>query len=383
MHRPTNPGSVTEETRDGLLFCGNPHESVPRALLCDDRLTPLERNAWQIIRMQVGNDAVVTTFPTYNSLRPYLTSMPCGGRASDETVARALMLLRLTRWLSLVRHRRRARDGRIQGNLYVLHDEPLAPNEAIQLDPHYLSLVSDALTHASKAIQRVGFHVLKELASDPVLSGRTLPSRLQRLSQRIATQGGASETLEEPEPDDPEPLTAKATIGKRQSPDLTHVPIAAPSSESEEGQFVQLRIPKEARTVRTEDIYKDVRTVPRAREAPDAHCQQWLARLPPEQRLGALTALDQLAVPLREAVLTEWASRCSAATVRHPARYLFGLIQRALRGQFNMRTVPGKEAADGRVPLTPTLPSASSSTVPAGATAHRHIEALRQLLRIR
>ena len=54
-------------------------------------------------------------------------------------MARALTVLRLTRWISLVRRRRDPRSGRIQGNLYVLHDEPLTPYEAIQLDADYLS----------------------------------------------------------------------------------------------------------------------------------------------------------------------------------------------------------------------------------------------------
>lgn len=30
---------------DGFLYSGNRHESVPRALFLDTRLTPLERNA--------------------------------------------------------------------------------------------------------------------------------------------------------------------------------------------------------------------------------------------------------------------------------------------------------------------------------------------------
>src|SRR3546814_5477427 len=49
------------------------------------------------------NDDGVTAFPTYEQLRPWLASMPCAGQASHETVARALTLLRVTRWLSLVR----------------------------------------------------------------------------------------------------------------------------------------------------------------------------------------------------------------------------------------------------------------------------------------
>ncbi len=390
MPGPSAPDCGADEPNDGLLFCGNVHESVPRALFVDDRLTPLERNAWQVIRMRVGPDGV-TAFPTYDSLRPFLSSVPCSGRASDETIARALTLLRLTRWLSVVRHRRRAADGRILGNLYVLHDEPLAPNEAIQLDPHYLSLVSDALTHASKAVQRVGFHTLQELASDPMLSGRALPSRLSVLTQRMASQGWklghAAEAVETEE----EPLSSSASSITRRpedSPDVPGVPRpiagSSPSSESEGRRSSHLRNPKEetVRTVRTDSINKEdvVRTVARPRHEPvtTEAVTRWLERLPPEQRSGALATLQQLTQPMRQAVLEEWAVRCEAATVRHPARYLFGLIQRALRGEFNTR---GYAAIQGRPSLAATHTLAGDPRE--SETAHDHIETLRQLLRIR
>lgn len=103
--KDSNPAS------DGFIYSGNRHESVPRALFLDRRLTPLERNTWQVVRMMLNDDGV-TTFPTYNQLRPYLASMPCAEQASHETVARALTLLRLTRWLSLVRRRRDPQTGR-------------------------------------------------------------------------------------------------------------------------------------------------------------------------------------------------------------------------------------------------------------------------------
>src|SRR3546814_15617348 len=57
--------------------------SVPRALFLDRRLTPLERNAWQVFRLQLNDDGV-TAFPTYDQLRPYLASMPCASQASHE-----------------------------------------------------------------------------------------------------------------------------------------------------------------------------------------------------------------------------------------------------------------------------------------------------------
>ena len=152
---PASATSPVPATGDGFLFSGNRHESVPRRLFLDRRLTPLERNAWQVFRMMLNEDGV-TAFPTYEQLRPWLASTPCAGQASHETVARALTLLRLTRWLSLVRRRRDPKSGRILGNLYVLHDEPLTPFEAMQLDPDYLQLVSHTLGHSARAVQVVG-----------------------------------------------------------------------------------------------------------------------------------------------------------------------------------------------------------------------------------
>src|SRR5690606_25014389 len=183
LARPHDGASAS----DAFPFGGNRHASVPRALFLAGRPNPIDRNAWQEFRLLRRDDGA-TTFPTHEGLRPYPASVPCGPKASHETVARALTLLRLTRWLSLVRRRRDPQTGRLKGNLYVLHDEPLTPFEAMQLDPDYLSLVSQALTHASKTVQRVGVNALKEIAEDPLLEGRTLPTRLQVLSHRLARE---------------------------------------------------------------------------------------------------------------------------------------------------------------------------------------------------
>jgi hypothetical protein len=318
--------SAPAQSVDGFLFSGNRQESVPRALFLDCRLTPLERNAWQVFRLLLNDDGI-TAFPTYEQLQPYLASMPCAPRASHETVARALTLLRLTRWLSLVRRRRDATTGRLQGNLYVLHDEPLTPFEAMQLDPDYLGLVSQALTHASKAIQRVATNTLKEIAEDPLLQGKTLPTRLQVLSQRLARQGwqdagsDGDQTLHHSE-------EAEEVLLRNDE---------APSSESEGGQNPAtdppLRNPKQDRTVRSDRI-KEVRTVPRTREEVALRLPPRFQAMKPEQQHGALAALRQIDEALRQAVLDEWSARCQANTVRNPAGYLFGIIQKAIRGEF-------------------------------------------------
>jgi hypothetical protein len=352
---------------------------VPRRLFLDRRLTPLERNAWQVFRLMQGDDGV-TAFPTYEQLRPWLASMPCAGQASHETVARALTLLRLTRWLSLVRRQRDAKTGRILGNLYVLHDEPLTPFEAMQLDPDYLQLVSQALGHSAKAVQIVGLHTLKEIGEDPLLAGRSLPSRLQVLAEHLAHQGvGVHESY--PQEDATHESEEGATRLLRNSDD--------PTSESEAGSKpapdASLRNPKQARTVRSSRI-DEVRTTAQAqaqaRALGDLQWPKRFAELKAEQQTGARVALQQVDASLRQAVLDEWATRCSSHSIRNPAGYLFGIIQRAIHGEFNAWAKKDASSApvpnDERPPPAPP-PQPQGKPVPP-EVARQHIERLRKLL---
>jgi hypothetical protein len=306
----------------------------------------------------------VTAFPTYDQLRRYLASTPCAEQASHETVARALTLLRLTRWLSLVRRRRDPKTGRIKGNLYVLHDEPLTPFEAMQLDPEYLGLVSHALTHASKAIQRVGYCAIRELSEDPMLSGRALPTRLQVLARRMA-QGGVSPLesypQEQPEHESEEGGDALLRNGER------------PSSDSEAGEkpskTALLRNPKQDRT---EVLSKSVSTVLRARELQDLRLPERFLALKNEQQAGALVALQQVETELRQAVLDEWAARCRSSEVRKPAGYLFGIIQAAIRGEFKAWAGQGRSNAVAADPSPATNPRPANPEVVQAHLAHLH-----------
>jgi len=377
---PHRPGpELQAPAGDGFLFSGNSHETVPRALFLDKRLTPLERNAWQVFRLQLNDDGI-TAFPTYDQLRPYLASMPCGAQASHETVARALTLLRLTRWLSLVRRRRDAKTGRILGNLYVLHDEPLTPFEAMQLDPDYLELVSQSLNHAAKAVRIVGVHTLTEIAEDPLLSGRRLPTRLQVLAERLAGQGmdpTQSYPQEEADHDSEDGETALLRNGE------------VPSSESEAGAKPApdhaLRNPKQDSTVRMGSI-NAVRTVPRAKERGEAPSGLSLpdrfTSLKDAQQAGALVALQQVDQAMRQAVLDEWDARCDSTSIRSPAGYLFGIIQKAIRGEFRAWAGEGKSAQPPPSRSPPVqLPAPPSKPPVSGEVARQHIARLKELFR--
>lgn len=375
--RQTETPTAAAAAADGFLFSGNRQESVPRALFLDRRLTPLERNAWQVFRLMLTDDGV-TAFPTYEQLRPWLANMPCGAQASHETVARALTLLRLTRWLSLVRRRRDPKTGRILGNLYVLHDEPLTPFEAMQLDPDYLNLVSHALGHFAKAVRIVGAQTLQDIAEDPLLTGRRLPTRLQVIAQRMA-QGGWSEESYPQEEAVHESEEGKNTLLWNGE---------APSSESEAGRKPApdhgLRSPKQDRTVRKGSI-DEVRTVPRAQARTALHglsLPDRFVRMKEEQQAGAMVALQQVEASLRQAVLDEWDARCGGGSIRSPAGYLFGIIQKAIQGEFKAWAGEGKSAQPLLSRSPPAEPPAPPPKPPVSPeVARQHIARLKELFR--
>ncbi|WNZ76381.1 STY4528 family pathogenicity island replication protein [Pseudomonas sp. P105] len=306
---------------DGFLFSGNRHQTVPRALLLDPRLTPLERNAWQVFLLLLNDDGV-SAFPTYDQLRRYLTSVPCGKVASHETVAKALTMLRLTRWLSLVRRRRDKSTGRVLGNLYVLHDTPLSPFEAMQLDPTYMGLVSTTLEHANKGIQAVALAVLEEMSQDPHVQTQLLPSRLQVLTQRLL---------------EPQSVSDEPFVSSEELYNTTLRNQKTPASESEPGvkpnDHYGLRNPKAASILSTKAL-KEVRTESRSGGACELKLPTQFNSLTKAQQAGARVALLQLDCQLRQAVLDEWATRCRKTHVRNPAGYLFGIIQKAMNGHF-------------------------------------------------
>jgi hypothetical protein len=166
--------------QSGLLFTGNVHDAFPRRLLLDTRLSPLDKMAWMIIRLYAQqNEGAV--FPTYDELQLQLAS-PGKGKASRETVSRVLLMLRLTGWLSLCR---RVRDdkGRVRGNIYVQHDEPLTACDADELDPLWLDVVTRACQHKNQTISMTARNLVDEIRHDPTL--RHYHSHLAQIASRL------------------------------------------------------------------------------------------------------------------------------------------------------------------------------------------------------
>lgn len=176
------------QERSGLLFMGNVHDAYPRALLLDTRLSPLDKIAWMFIRQYaLQNDGAI--FPSYDELQQLLAS-PGSGLASRDTVSRALTMLRLTGWLSLCK---RVRDsgGRVRGNIYAQHDEPLSAKDAEMFDPGWLDMVGKACQHKYREVRDTACRVLDGILDDPMMRHRH--SRMTEIAERLSRPSTATE----------------------------------------------------------------------------------------------------------------------------------------------------------------------------------------------
>ncbi|MGX2949652.1 STY4528 family pathogenicity island replication protein [Ursidibacter sp. B-7004-1] len=152
-------------TEHGLLFFGNQHETVPTRLLQDPCLTPRAKFAWQLIKCnaQAFQGAL---FPSYETLSKMLSDRPyADAKLSEKVITQTLYLLRLTRWLTLCETVRDER-GYVQGNVYILHDEPVPILDAIQLNSDYLSFLDKCTKHKDSLINGVANHIVESLMSD-------------------------------------------------------------------------------------------------------------------------------------------------------------------------------------------------------------------------
>lgn len=362
--RPTTEQPSNQALQAGFLFSGQSHEVVPRRLLLDHRLTPLERNAWQVFRLILQGQGMVT--PRYEDLQPYLSSVPYGALASRETIARVLTMLRLTRWLSLVSRGRDQVSGRLQGSLYVLHDEPLTPAESMELDQDYLELVGHCLSHNAKAVRIVAQHILEEIRQDTDIDQGRLPTRFDSWSNHWTQQGldqVADDALHDSELGEDHLVRNRAGSRSESEPSL---------NASVSGS---VRNPNAACTVLKESIC----TVPRATPVMDNLHWPDPLHLSPSERQAVAVALNKLKPADRQAVLNEAGARCTAGGIRKPAAYLMGLIQRALKGDFRPWAGQTEPSPIAESPPTASSRPSRKQGEPATALAQACLNELRQL----
>ncbi len=169
---------------DTLLFLGNRHQAFPTAVIKDPVLAPVDKLVWMVIMLAVQETAGNTAFPGYADIAERANI------ASRSTIARAIAILRATRWLTLCGRMREA-SGRFRGNVYALHDEPLPLADAIHLDGDYMAFLNQAVAHGHARVRTVAQGVLASLDED-IQAGRNVCAFEHPIERRIEARVGTT-----------------------------------------------------------------------------------------------------------------------------------------------------------------------------------------------
>lgn len=165
---------------DRMVFLGNRHQSFPTAVIEDPVLEPVDKVIWMVIMLAAREMGRDTAFPGYEII---------GKRAnvaSRSTIARAIAILRATRWLTLCARVRRA-SGKFHGNLYALHDEPLPLVDALHLDTRYMAFLNQATGHGHARVRAVAQGVLDSIG-EGIQAGEDVTRQEHAIERRLESR---------------------------------------------------------------------------------------------------------------------------------------------------------------------------------------------------
>ncbi|POE09973.1 hypothetical protein BV924_18080 [Pectobacterium odoriferum] len=343
----------------------HPQFTTPTALMLDTRLTPLERNGWQVLRMLRTSDGL-SSLASLGQLRRYLTSIPLGQKAGYETTWRVLVVLRLTGWISLLGQQRDPLTGHVLSEQYQVHEHPLPFDQASTLDPALSTLLHEATGHDNNQVARVAEHIQAALAQasdkddDSDGEGPTLPGRQD-----------APTSATPPDTHNTSPSARCAPV----LPQNTGMPHITDDADP------------------TYSMYKYKNTTYRAREGQSVDnppaLPPCLQRIAGRQKHDVLVALRRLPEEQRQDVLDELQARSQGGTVRNVIAYFFGLIRRVMAGEFRLwagpRQTPPHPVKSQPAPASAASDSATPAPEPVFQRASpdvalAHIDHLRSLL---
>lgn len=185
--------------RDTLLFLSSRKTPLPARVFEDSVLEPVDKTVWMVLALQAGAAGEPAPFPTYDQI----------GRkaniASKTTVARAVIVLRATRWLTLCTPPDKAR----RGPLFLLCDEPLTLAEVRRLDAGYRQFLQDTQGHHHARVRAVVQRELDALNDEIQESTVAIPS-VASSHCSIETPEAAAQSVSEGSPGKPDATPADA-----------------------------------------------------------------------------------------------------------------------------------------------------------------------------
>lgn len=364
LERRADIGDVTLE-RSGLLFMGNVHDAFPRQLFLDPRLSPLDKTAWVMIRLYAQqNEGAV--FPTYDELQVQLASAH-SEKASRDTVSRVLLMLRLTGWLSLCK---RVRDdrGRVRGNIYAQHDEPLGYRDAETFDPGWLTLVEESCLSKNKAVRMTALTVVNDILQDPGMRHRH--SRLAIIESRLNAPATPEQMARQRQALQPGPKSGLSKKRIKNNPNSLSPENGLSPFKPDVLQSPEKRLSTKSKTytgVRNSDcnVRSFTHSVNKKTYVPGG--EHFL----PDDFLNSLNSEDRQMLSSQMASLPETMAKALADMLReqqtrgrlnNPVGWMFSMLRRARSGELKLSedTVPNGSGENApRPPAARTVPTAS------------------------
>ncbi|EHV3000450.1 helix-turn-helix domain-containing protein, partial [Escherichia coli] len=246
-------------------------------------------------------------------------------------------MLRITGWLSLCK---RVRDdkGRVRGNIYAQHDEPLTFCDAEAMDPRYLDIVAEACMSRNRTISQTARDILGEIKNDPGM--RHYHSHISQLEARIGSaqtpgQMAARQRVTEermrpgsetepvvrtlssaPEKRSSETEPGKKMGQKRQSSD------SEPSGKS--AGYHRVRKPNHYVRNITHSVIKNTYVLPAS----------LTGQIREEDAIMLTSQLQALPEALAQGVLESLSGMLGSQSLQNPVGWLLAVLKRAREGNF-------------------------------------------------
>ncbi|MDI6538645.1 STY4528 family pathogenicity island replication protein [Pantoea ananatis] len=341
LERRAVSGDAGQE-RSGLLFLGNVHDAFPRRLFLDTRLSPLDKTAWVMIRLYAQqNEGAV--FPTYDELQAQLASAH-SDKASRETVSRTLLMLRLTGWISLCK-KVRDEGGRVRGNIYAQHDEPLGYRDAETFDPGWLTLVEQSCLSRNKSVRMTALAIVNDILQDSGMRHRH--SRLALIESRLnapstpaamvrksgaARPGSKNELSQKAVEKSPETLSSESEIRHAQGRKSLST-----ESELSPQSVTYTRVRNSNRNVRsfTQSVIKETYVADQP-----VLPENFMASLNGEDRQMVSEQFCALPVSVATGLSELLQEQLRSGRLANPAGWMFTMLKRARQGEFRLSEVP-------------------------------------------
>ncbi len=356
---------------DAMLFLGNRHQSFPALMVRDPVLEPVDKLVWMAIMLTVYRSTGNTAFPGHDAIGRIANI------SSRSTVARAIAVLRATRWLTLCARVRSAR-GRFSGNVYALHDEPLGLADALHLDDGYMAFLEASLNHIHARVRAVVRAVLDSMDED-IGAGRDVLAQIHLLQRRLESMALSGEAGTSRRFFAFTASTVRQLWGQSGSTEAQDI------HRDQNSNTVNHHDQNSVMVSSSSNINKTTTTTPGVTEKKSAPgCGEfrslvWPSRLDANQRIIAERYLRTIGAEHRQTVLDELEGRFRAEAkgmdpLYDELSFLHALCKAVTAGKFNPRL--GLRVCSDRTGRAKTRMSASTPRIaePAEETAEQRIE---------